>query len=439
MSIINLEAAEAAIVGAMLIDSDCVGDVLTRVKAEDFIDQRYRAIFEAARDLYNAGSPVDPVLVMDKAGGEAVKQTILDSMDATPTAANVRHYCEMLKDQAGLYRVREAGETLANAESMEAARDVLATLQAGLSDRPGVQVLTLAEMMRDFLRRVSEPVPNYLPFGLGALDAMLHIDRAAYVIIGARPSTGKTALGLQMGLSMANSRRVGFFSLETVPELAGDRIAAARLGVTLPEIQGRRVDKTGLQVLAAQMADRDRFGDNLTNFEFISAAGMSVDDVRTLALSRRYDVVFIDYVQLLRSTSRGERAEQMQAVSMAIRAMCQATGIVVIALAQLRRPESKTKVAAATMADLKESGQFEQDANVILLMYHETPGDFLSPRIIKIDKNKDGYAGMAGRFRFDGRKQTFTYIENDRPGAAGKPQFKDLDENQIEMELPASW
>lgn len=436
MSIINLEAAEAAIVGAMLIDSACVGDVLTRVKADDFIHERYRAIFEAARDLYNSGAPVDPVLVMERAGGADVEGLIRDCMDATPTAANVLHYCGVLRDQAGLYRIREAAESLASVESLDDARDILASVQGRLSDRPDVQVLTLAEMMRDFLRRVSEPVPNYLPFGLGPLDSVLHIDRSSYVIIGARPSTGKTALGLQMGLSMANTRRVGFFSLETVPEIAGDRIAAARLGVTLPEIQGRRVDKSGLQVLAAQMADRERFGNNLTNFEFISAAGMSVDDVRTLSLARRYDVVFIDYVQLLRSTHRGERAEQMQAVSMSIRAMVQATGIVVIALAQLRRPESKTKVAAATMADLKESGQFEQDANVILLMYHETPGEFLSPRIIKIDKNKDGYAGMAGRFSFDGRKQTFTYMET---GAPGKPEFRDLDDKQIEMELPASW
>lgn len=439
MSIVKLEAAEAAIIGSMLIDADCVGDVLTRVQAGDFIDPRYRRLFEAVRDLYNSGAPVDPVLVLDRAGGDAVRDVLQGCMDRTPTAANVLHYCEVLREQAGLHRIHEAADCLAEVEDLAEAQDILARVQGELSAKPGVQVVNLAQLMADFLRRVSGPKPEYLHWGLGMLDKALHVDRSQYVIIGARPSTGKTALALQLGLSIANEKRVGFFSLETVPEVAGDRIAALSLDITLPAIQERRVDPTALQILAHQLSPRGVFQKNLTNFEFISAAGMTVEEIRTLALARRYDVIFIDYVQLLRSSSRGERTEQMQDVSMAIRAMAQTTGLVIVALAQLRRPEGVKKVPAPTMADLKESGQFEQDANVVLLMYHTDPDNKASDRLIKIDKNKEGYIGLAARFRFEGKKQRFVFVDKDGKDIAEKSKFQEIGDDQMEMEPPDTW
>ena len=285
-------------------------------------------------------------------------------------------------------------------------------------------------LMADFMRRMGQPAPDYVRWGLGLLDSMLHTGPGSFVIIAARPSTGKTALGLQLGLHIARRKRVGFYSLETVPDVAADRIAAATLGITLPEIKNRKADPSTLQALAAQMARSEALQGS---FDFISASSMTAADIRTTALARRHEVIFIDYVQLIRPTVKGERTAQMQQVSMDLRAMAQMTGLIVVALAQLRRPDTQQKQKAATMADLKESGQFEQDADTVLVMYHDNPGDRGSDRWIKIEKNKEGYAGFRGRFRFDGKKQTFTPVDKDGRPAEEKPRFEELGDEQEEL------
>lgn len=428
------EAAEISVVGAMLIDSACVGDVILNVRADDFRNARCRALFTAARDLYLAQEPVDVVTVTQKAGGGELFELARECMDVTPTAANVAHYCQVVRDQAALARVHKAAGALAAATDLDEARDILAKAQGALSDKPGVSVVSLSEMMADFFRRLAQPKPDYLHWGLGMLDSMLYTAPGSYVILAARPSIGKTAMALQLSLNVAMTKRVGFFSLETSAATAGDRIGAANLSLTLPQIKARRVDRTDMQALATQLGQSEALrGD----FDFISAAGMTVSDIRTLTLAKRYDVIFIDYVQLIQPSGRGDRTEMMQSVSMELRAMAQLTGVVIVALAQLRRPDSQSKKPTApTMADLKESGQFEQDADTILLMYLEEPGNRLSDRRLKIEKNKEGYAGFAARFRFDGRKQRFTYVDNDGKDIPDKPKFEAIDDGQEEMDLP---
>lgn len=430
-NLLTLETAEMSIIGAMLIDDRCVGDVLTAVRAEDFVTPRYRQLFKAVQELFALSIPIDPVTLLDRAGAECQK-AITECMDVTPTAANVAYYCGVLREQAALYRLRQAAEELAEAQSVEQAQAILVKAESALTDRPGVTVMSITQMMASFFQRLGAPSPDYLKWGLGMLDGALHTAPGSYVLLGARPSTGKTALALQLGLNIAETKRVGFFSLETGPAVAGDRLAAGNLSVTLPDIKARRVDASWMQALASEAGRKDEFK---RPFDFISCASMSVPDIRSLALANKYDVVIIDYVQLLRSTSRGERTEQMQSVSMELRAMTQLTGITVIALAQLRRPEAGTKPKAPTMADLKESGQFEQDADTVLLMYKHEADNNNSDRWLKIEKNKEGYAGLVNRYRFDGKKQRFIPVEAD--GRMPETKFEELDDGQ--EEIPGVW
>ena len=430
-----LSEAQAAIVGSILIDASCLGDVLTRIHAEDFTLPRYRAIFEAARDLFNAGAPVDPVLIMDKAGGEAIKETLFACMDATPTAANVLHYCEVLRDQAGLYRLRQAAEKLAEAESLDDAREILDRAQVELSERSAVRSYTMTEIVADFLQRMSQPKPDYLHWGLGMIDGELHVDRSRFIIIGARPSTGKTALALQLCTTLAKDKRVGFYSLETSKALIGDRFGAANLGVTLPRIQARNFTHADMQALTYYLRPETGMPQLLENFEFIPAEGMTVAEIRTHALAKRFDVIFIDYVQLLRPTVRGERRDQMQDVSMALKSLSVSTNLVVVALAQLRRPENESRMKIPTLADLKESGQFEQDADAVLLMGLVEPTNDLSDRLLILAKNKEGRRGVAARFAFDGEHQRFTYVTKDGDKIPEAGKFEDL-EDDGQMELP---
>lgn len=427
-----LEMTEQAVIGAMLIESRCVGDVVTTVSADDFIHASYRRLFEVARDLYNEGAPVDVVTIIDRAGG-SLKQLAVACMDTTPTAVNVLKYAEILHQQATFYRLQSAALAVSTADSLEEATDLLAQAAAIVNGRPGVKVYSITELAADFLTRLGAPAPPYLHWGLGMLDANLHTAAGHYVILGARPSTGKTALGLQTGLNMAKEKRVGFISLETGHETAGDRIAASNLPISLPAIKKREADATTLKQITASPALADM---TTRNFDFVEASSMTVQEIKSLALARRYEVVIIDYVQLIRPTVRGDRQEQMQDVSIQLRAMAQLTGITIIALAQLRRPSAESKNAAATMADLKESGQFEQDADTVLLMYLVDSSDRTGDRWIKIDKNKDGHAGLRSRFAFDGRKQLFTPVREDGSSLDGKSAFTEIDDDDPQYQLP---
>lgn len=429
----NISLAEQSIVGAILIAPERIGDVLTQVTPADFSSAPLRAIFSAAQELYLANRPIDFVTVSAAAGGGDLQRVALECMEITPTAANVMTYCGILRREAELARIRRAGRELQEVTDPDEARDLLARVQGEMTERPGVRVVSLAAMMADFLTRMSRPKPDYVHWGLGLLDDMLHTGPGSYTIVAARPSTGKTALALQLGLNIAQTKRVGFYSLETTPEIAADRIGAATLDITLPQIKDHRTTPSDIQALASQMGAAERL---LGDFDFISASSMTVADIRAMALARRHEVVIIDYVQLVKPTIRGERTAQMQQVSMDLRAMAQMTGVVIIALAQLRRPDTQQKQKAATMNDLKESGQFEQDADAVLLMYHVEPDNRASDRWIKVEKNKEGYVGFRARYAFDGRKQTFRAVNSDG-SAIKEPELRDI---QMGLEdIPDQW
>ncbi len=426
-----LETAEQAVIGSILIDAACLGDVMTAVRDEDFPDTKYRRIFEAARALFSAGAPVDVVTIVDKAGPD-LRALAVDCMELTPTTVNVLRYCSILREQAALDRLKRPAAALYGAQSMEEAADAVSAAETIITARPGVSVMSITELMADFMTRMGAPAPDYIKWGLEMMDGALHTAPGHYVLIGARPSTGKTALALQVGLNIAKTKRVGFFSLETGPETAGDRIAASTLPVRLPDIKAHRVTPEYMQSIAEAMGRDDI---TARKFDFITGASMSVPEIKSVAMARRHEVIIIDYVQLIRPTTKGDRQEQMQDVSIQLRALAQLTGLVIIALAQLRRPAAGSENKAPTMADLKESGQFEQDADTIMLMYLTDPKNRKSPRFIKIEKNKDGPAGFGRRFEFDGEHQRFDMIIENQPA---RVPFREMDDNE-QLKLPEGW
>lgn len=425
-----LASAEQAVIGSMLIDSTCIGDVLGAVRDEDFIHTPFRRLFAAARALFVDAAPVDVITIVDRAGAD-LQSLARDCMDVTPTAANVLHYCSILREQAALERLKGPAMDMMGAKTPQEALDAITAAESIITGRPGVSIATMDEVMANFLTRMSSPAPEYIKWGLELLDGALHTAPGHYVLLGARPSTGKTALALQVGLNIARTKRVGFFSLETGMETAGDRIAANTLPIRLPDIKARRISAASLKAIVTAIGENSLA---YQNFDFVTGSSMTVQEIKSVAMARRHEVVIIDYVQLIRPTVRGDRQEQMQDVSIQLRALAQLTGMVIIALAQLRRPATDSKDKAPTMADLKETGQFEQDADTILLMYLEDGTDRAGPRRIKIEKNKDGPAGFYRRFSFDGEHQRFEMITEGTP----RSPFKELDDNE-QLELPEGW
>jgi len=219
----------------------------------------------------------------------------------------------------------------------------------------------------------------------------LHLARGNYFLIGGRPSAGKTALSLQIAANMAQAGHcVCYFSLETDEKTLTERLIANRLYAPLHAVKNKTVS----------MNDLDRLADCKKYKLYIrSAAGQGVAWIKAQTLRMKADVIFIDYLQLLRQAGAKDRYTAVTQLSMDLHELAQTTGVLVIALAQLSRNAAH---AEPTNADLRESGQLEQDADAILLLSADGEEYYSA-----ISKNKEGEIGYP-YLDFDTKTQRFT-------------------------------
>lgn len=450
--------AEQAVVGSLLVagskgDMETIRGLLSLVQEEDLLNQVDKAIFQAARTLFRSGGAVDPFTIRDRIGGE-YSDYLVQLMDITPTTANWPEWAQVAHEQAAVQRARALAEPLSLAVTLEDCRPVSAQLGQLLSDGRRLNTWNVSQLLDSFFESQDPeaPKPEYATFGLQVLDEGSYIEPGDVVIIGGYPSDGKTALSLQMAWHMAKKYRVGFFSLETDRRKLRDRLIAHAAGLDLADIKRRALDDAAWEGLAKQQADFAR-----RDLTLVEAAGMSAADIETASRAYGFQVIFVDYIQLVapEKSSGGTRSEQMAAVSRALHIFAQKSGTLVVELAQLTRQERKSGKDGKevrrdpTMHDLKESGQLEQDADMILLLFRPGPKDKgpddqelneESHRLLKIAKNKEGRWGDWVLY-FDGGRQTFSVV-TDRMGVMRKFQAEGRkaqarnkrDPNQVKIE-----
>lgn len=395
-------STQTAVVGALLIDPAICGELFAETRAEDFVTASYRSVYEAARALFLDGRPVDPLTVLDKLGGGTESRRFLgEIMDVTPSAANWKEYARLLREQARLWRLQRIGAEMAQAQTLEAARELLQKAQTEGSGQGRSNAVDVQAGLLEFLQRVSEPV-RYVRFGMTGLDRRLYASLGDFIVIGGRPSAGKTLLSIQMADALSQEYRVGYFSLETGRQKFFDRFFTQAVPLRFDDVKRHSLKEDDFQALAyhkRRLMER--------KLEMIPAGGYSAADIQAETLARRYQVIFVDYLQLVRVDGKGgNRTEEVGAVSRALHTLSQKHGVLVIALAQLSRGVKTRDGAevAPTVSDLRESGQIEQDADAVLLLYRTDPKDPQSDRRIKIAKNKEGVVG-AFDVAFNGRNQ----------------------------------
>ena len=407
MDVIAYCNAQTAIIGSALIAPEIMGELAQEVREEDFSVPELRTLYSALRTLFLSGRPVDPVVLVGEVG-EAYRETVRDAMKLTPTAANWRAYARVLRESAALRRMQDLGSALAEAVDLAEARRILTAAEPLLLERPGVKTQGVGELLADFLHRMEDKTPpNYLRWGIRQLDEVLTAEPGDFIVLGADSSVGKTALAVQLAWNMASrGRRVGFFSLETSARKLADRVVAQRARVELSKIKHKELTEHDVGDVAAIGGATSRMCFGITE-----AAGFGVADLRAVTLANRYDVIFIDYVQLLRAEGR-ERWEIVTKISMELHTLAQQLGVAVIALSQLTPPD-KTKGArrAPSRDDLRESRQLKQDADVILLMSLDDPEENDGLRWLAVAKNKDGPLGRIC-LKFDAAHMEFTATDS---------------------------
>lgn len=403
---------QVAVLGSLLIEPSLTGEVMTKLRAEDFSNERCRIIFQCIQSLFMEGKPVDPAVVAGRLSAiPGIGADLMDIMRQTPTAANIWAYVDILKEQSRMTQLRTYAMRLLEADNLEDAHALMAKANGVFSDRPGISRLSAGAMLADFRNRhQAGRHPDYLTWSLPKLDEQCYTEPGDFVILGGYPSAGKTALALRFAWHMAQTRRVAFYSLETGTSKLADRSVAALAGIDM-----RAIKRSALTAEHWGQVDAQEKSISECSLDMIRAGGMTVQDIQADALAHRYEVVFIDYVQLIAVPKAYNRTEIVTSISLGLHQMAQANNITVVALSQLHRAETQKNGAetAPRMSSLRESGQLEQDADTIMLLYRENPDDMFSRRVLKVAKNKEGTIGLI-YLDFDGKTQTFSESSQSR-------------------------
>lgn len=425
---------QRSVLGCVFLDQDTAGDVVTTLQPEDFSDENARRTFLAIRSLYLSDEQIDAATVLCKMGppNPEYEKYLLGIMDVAPTTANLQVWMEGLREQSQLRAVLSVAiQMCSEGATMEQIRDLKAQLDLLMMERRDVECLSMEQGLENFYNDL-ERTPQYLPWGIDLLDSGLTAEGGDYIVLGGYPSDGKTALALSMAYHQAKSLRVGFFSLETKPSKLFNRVFSAAAQVSGTRIKRRTLtdeDHLLLERKADEVRSRQLF--------MVRSSSMTAEDIAAYARAKRFDVVYIDYLTLVQAPGKTE-FDQATYISKALHRLAQDTGVTVVALSQLSRPESG-KIKPPTLASLRSSGQIEQDADIVMFVYREEPGRLRSRRILSVAKNKEGETGRVPLL-FDGETQTFRVDVNGLIKTPRKePEYKQQSFYALPDSTPLPW
>lgn len=394
---------QKVLLGALLAQPDLAPYSLPDLDVEHFAPD-VQPVFAAVSGFWNSTGTLDAVQICERYPD--LKTAVMGCFDewsaecVRATRPNVEKWTQLILEQAALTKFQslalQAGSSLTTFADLP---DLYSKMGEALTlDREDQDFKPIGELVDNYIRKLNEK-PKYIPSGIPVLDKHLHLSPGNLFIIGGRPSAGKTALSLQMACEQARRGfRVCYFSLETDPDTLTSRIIANRLAVPLADVKAKTVPQSDLDSLA-----------DLHKLPLFirSASGKGIGWVKAQAQRMKAQVVFIDYLQLLADGKAKDRYQAITGISIALHELAQTTGILVVALAQLNRNAAH---ASPSTADLKESGQLEQDADAILLL----SADKEEYQAI-LAKNKEGRVGEIP-LTFDKPRQRFLAVTSELEG-----------------------
>ena len=391
---------QKVLLGALLAQPDLAPYSLPDLDVEHFAPD-VQPVFAAVSGFWNSTGTLDAVQICERYPD--LKTAVMGCFDewsaecVRATRPNVEKWTQLVLEQAALTKFQslafQAGSSLTTFADLP---DLYSKMGEALTlDREEQDFKPIGDLVDNYVRKLNEK-PKYIPSGIPVLDKHLHLAPGNLFIIGGRPSAGKTALSLQMACEQARrGLRVCYFSLETDPDTLTARIISNRLAVPLADVKSKTVPQSDLDSLA-----------DLHKLPLFirSASGKGTGWIKAQAQRMKAQVIFIDYLQLLTASKAKDRYQQITSISIALHELAQTTGILVVALAQLNRNAAH---ASPSTADLKESGQLEQDADAILLLSADKE-DYQAI----LAKNKEGKIGEIP-LTFDKTRQRFLAVTSE--------------------------
>jgi len=405
------EEAERSVLGACLIDKDAVIAVVEFLRPEHFYDENHGRIFEAILSLYEERSPIDIITLSERlrkqkdlkaVGGTAYLSELASSV---PTAANAEHYGRIIKDNytkrkliAAAGKVSEqafddsseAGQVLDKAE-----QEIFALSQAYLKQVfiPVKDALAESFDRLDELHKRAGGLRG-VPTGYKDLDNMLAgLQESNMIVLAARPGLGKTAFVLNLARYVAVEEKipVGVFSLEMSKEELVDRLLVRQADIDAWKLKTGKLEEddfTRLSEAMGVLAEAPLYIDDTPAASILEMRTKA----RRLQVERGLNLIIVDYLQLVRGRQLENRVQEVSEISMGLKNLARELKIPVVAVSQLSRAVEVRGGARPRLADLRESGSIEQDADVVIFLYRE---DDEAPENItaEIAKHRNGPTG----------------------------------------------
>lgn len=432
--------AEASLLGAILIDSDAIVKVADLVQPRDFYDERHARIYEATLSLYEKHSPIDVLTLSDQLRSTGMLDMVggagylTELTNFVPTAAHADRYAEIIAQKSMRRRLIKASQSITN---------------LGFDESQSLQELienaetTLFEVSQQHVKQNIESIENILSSSFDRLDE-LHKDKGKLrgvptgyrdldnilaglqpsdlLILAARPSMGKTAFALNLAHNVAVKAEmpVLIFSLEMSKEQLVDRLLSAEAGVNAWNLRTGNLTDDDFERIGQAMGTLSE-----AQIFIDDTPSITVSDMRTKARreahQRPLGLIVVDYLQLMSGGARfgGEsnRVQEISEISRGLKGIARELNVPIIALSQLSRSVESRSPQIPQLADLRESGSIEQDADVVAFIYRE---DYYNPETenkniakILIKKHRNGPTGDVDLY-FDREKQRFRSLDTKR-------------------------
>ena len=410
--------AEQNVIGSLLMNFECISDIYNLLSPEMFTSELFGRIYHEFQRGYDNHYDVNAVVLEQKLRSDNFpSQLLIEEIQKcvinTTTSVTVKTYANVVVRD---YKAKRLDDFLGkvkvtpnNLESqIRAISEELELLQEKRSDKSK----TLSEITRenkDKYFKEKEIAP--LNLGFDKLDNILGgLEGGDVIVIGARPAVGKSAFVTQITSNLAKQgKRVGFYNLEMHDKQVYERFVVSESGIGLTRL------RRAIRFLGDEKERFDKANEALEKAENIvitSTDGKTVNEIKSESRNMDYDIIIIDYLQLLKSenTYRGNRTAEVGEISRSIKNLAMEFNIPVIALSQLNRASMGRDDKEPTMSELREAGNIEQDASVIMLMWNLDENGI--KKGCKIDKNRQGQCGKVV-MEFKGDTMRFEETDED--------------------------
>ncbi len=375
----------------MIIDKEAINTAVESIRPSDFYKEANKEIFETIVELYNRNEPVDLITLSEELKKRGTLENIggvtyLASLSGSvATTANIKYYCDIVEEKSILRRlIKSCDEIMAKSfEDSEEVNSIIESAEKNIFDitqgRNREGFFPIREVLLDSFSKIEQMAMKEdgltgLTSGFIDIDNKLSgLQKSDLILLAARPSMGKTALGLNIALNSAlkGNAKVGVFSLEMSKEQLVQRLLSSISHVDLQKIiSGKLNEDDWLKIVKAMgpLSETDIYIDD--------TAGISLMEMkakcRKLKIEKGLDLIVIDYLQLMQSDSPSEsRQQEISSISRGLKALAKEMDCPVLALSQLSRAPELRSDHRPILSDLRESGAIEQDADVVMFLYRD--------------------------------------------------------------------